>query len=509
VGTNGQVWGCEVDTANNRVWVWGDFTGCGTLASGGDSVAALGVNLATGADFVTSANWTVPVSWQGCAAYLGVHAAKLGGASTGYALFCYKLQDYNGAFASPTSNPKTGVVRQAGTNWSSGTYLNGSNISGTVLSIYQFGNWFIFAGVYTQATYDGTNATTAYSMSIMDATKSISVGGVYGAALQPTMKNTDATFWKNGGYATIPGRIAMLSNNYLCITTSGYPVGGIMTYDFNNNNIESNTVAPTKWGGFTAPYSANYIGGTDPTNVKLIASINASPFYYSQTFNMMQPMFSTTTIYDWTTLATGQSRTFTTIEPTTLSLQVNQSITITYSATDYITGTITAISGTQITMNITHVASATYTSSTIYNNNPDTNQSYMGVNNPDLTFTTPPYSPLSTTVFKSGTVYLGGTGGYNPKFVLSIKDMTTGITYGSADQAWTNTAKIVPINFTGGVVVPAGTNIHCPITADGLIAVIYSDGPSGEQYYSTYPFPGSLQGYTVPYFAGAITLTPI
>ena len=287
VGTNGQVWGCEVDTANNRVWVWGDFTGCGTLASGGDTgVAALDVKLATGADFVTSANWTNPVSWQGCAAYLGVHAAKLGGASTGYALFCYKLQDYNGAFASPTSNPKTGVVRPAGTNWYSGTYLNGSNISGTVLSIYQFGPWFIFAGGYTQATYDGTNATTAYSMSIMDATKTISAGGVYGAALQPTMKNTDATFWKNGGYPTIPGRIALLSNNYLCITTSGYPVGGIMTYDFNNNNIESNTVAPTKWGGFTAPYSANYIGGTDPTNVKLIASMNANPFYYSQTFNM-------------------------------------------------------------------------------------------------------------------------------------------------------------------------------------------------------------------------------
>ena len=290
VGTNGQVWGCEVDTANNRVWVWGDFTGCGTLASGGDSgVAALGVNLATGADFVTSANWTNPVSWQGCAAYLGVHAAKLGGASTGYALFCYKLQDYNGSQPA-ISNPKTGVVRPAGTNWYSGTYLNGSNISGTVLSIYQFGNqfgnWFIFAGGYTQATYDGTNATTAYSMSIMDATKTISAGGVYGAALQPTMKNTDATFWKNGGYATVPGRIALLSNNYLCITTSGYPVGSIMTYDFNNNNIESNTVAPTKWGGFTAPYSANYIGGTDPTNVKLIASINANPFYYSQTFNM-------------------------------------------------------------------------------------------------------------------------------------------------------------------------------------------------------------------------------
>jgi hypothetical protein len=190
-------------------------------------------------------------------------------------------------------------------------------------------------------------------------------------------------------------------------------------------------------------------------------------------------------------------------------LQVGRNITITYSATDYITGTITAISEPQITMTITHVASATYTSSTIYSNNPATNQSYVGVNNPDLTFTTPPYSPLSTTVFKSGTVYLGGAGGYNPQFVLSIKDMTTGITYGSADQAWTNTATIVPINFTGGVVVPAGTNIHCPITGDGLITVNYSGGPSGELYYSTYPFPGSLQGYTLPYSVGVITLTPI
>jgi hypothetical protein len=371
VGTNGQVWGCEVDTVNNRVWVWGDFTGCGTLASGGDAgVAALGVNLATGADFVTSANWTNPVSWQGCAAYLGVHAAKLGGASTGYSLFCYKLQDYNGGLQAPTSNPQTGVVRQAGTTWGRGTYLNGSNISGTVLSIYQFssaaaGNWFIFAGTYTQATYDGTNATTAYGVSIMDATKSLTLGGVYGAALQPTMKNTDATVWKNGGYPTYPVRIALLSNNYLCITTSGYPVGSIMTYDF--NNIASNTVAPTKWGGFTAPYSANYIGGTDPNSVKLITNLNANPFYYSQTFNMVAPMFSTTFIPDWTTIATGNPHVFTTTTPMTLSLQ--QSITITYSATDYITGTITAISGTrditrdinaisgtQITMTITQFA---------------------------------------------------------------------------------------------------------------------------------------------------------
>jgi len=513
VGTNGQVWGCEVDITNNRVWVWGDFNRCGTTsASGGDTGdAALGVNLATGADFVTSANWTNPVSWQGCAAYLGVHAAKLGGASTGYALFCYKLQDYNGAFASPTSNPQTGVVRQAGTTWGRGTYLNGSNISGTVLSIYQFssaaaGNWFIFAGTYTQATYDGTNATTAYGVSIMDATKSLTLGGVYGAALQPTMKNTDATVWKNGGYPTYPVRIALLSNNYLCITTSGYPVGSMMTYDF--NNIASNTVAPTKWGGFTAPYSANYIGGTDPNSVKLITNLNANPFYYSQIFNMMQPMFSTTTIPDWTTIATGQSRTFTTTTPATL--QVNQSITITYSAADYITGTITAISGTQITMTITHVASATYTSSTIYSNGP-LNDTYVGVNNPVLGFEIPSYIPSATTVFKSGTVYLGGTALYgNPKFVLSIKDITTGITYGSSDQAWTNNGEPVPINFTGGVVVPAGSNINCPVTTDRYMTVsTLPGGPSGSYYYSTYPFPGSLQGYTLPYFAGAITLTPI
>jgi hypothetical protein len=69
---------------------------------------------------------------------------------------------------------------------------------------------------------------------------------------------------------------------------------------------------------------------------------------------MMQPMFSTTTIPDWTTLTIGQPYTFTTTAPTTLSL--HQNITITYSATDYITGTITAISGTQNTMTITQFA---------------------------------------------------------------------------------------------------------------------------------------------------------
>lgn len=302
VGTNGTVWGCEVDVTNNRVWIWGDFTACGSYPDGTVS-PPVDVQLATGVDFVTTTNWASPVSWQGCSAYLQVRAAKLGGANTGYALFCYKLQDYNGAFQPPTSNPKTGVVRPVGgSNWLSGTYLNGSNISGipgNAFQIYQFGNWFIFAGPYTQATYDGTNTVTAYSVSIMDATQTISTGGVYGAELQPTMDNTNATVWKDSGYVTYPYKFALLSNNYLCITTTGYPDGSIMTYDF--SKIAVNNIPPTKWGGFYNGYPTNYIGGTDPTSVKLLCNLNYTPYYYSQTFNMM----ATPPTITWTMPANG------------------------------------------------------------------------------------------------------------------------------------------------------------------------------------------------------------
>ena len=61
---------------------------------------------------------------------------------------------------------------------------------------------------------------------------------------------------------------------------------------------------------------------------------------------------TTSTIYDWISLSVSQSKTFTTSDGSLY--QLGYSITITYSGTDFITGTITAIAGNDITLTITN-----------------------------------------------------------------------------------------------------------------------------------------------------------
>jgi hypothetical protein len=76
--------------------------------------------------------------------------------------------------------------------------------------------------------------------------------------------------------------------------------------------------------------------------------------------NPYQTALTTTTVYDWNSLALGQSRQFTTTFPTLIPLGAG--ITITYSGTDSIKGTITAIAGSVITITITNLTSLSYSS---------------------------------------------------------------------------------------------------------------------------------------------------
>ena len=69
--------------------------------------------------------------------------------------------------------------------------------------------------------------------------------------------------------------------------------------------------------------------------------------------NPYQTALTTTTVYEWNALAIGQSRAFTTTFPTLIPLGAG--ITINYSGTDSIKGTVTSIVGTTITITITNL----------------------------------------------------------------------------------------------------------------------------------------------------------
>jgi hypothetical protein len=295
VGTNGQVWGCEVDTVNNRVWVWGDFYYAGTNSQGQTIVPLSDVALCSGSDFVTSANWTNPVSWQGISGYRGCRGGKVLDGTASYSLMVW-ASELSNLSTPPTFSAfnAVGMVynnTNPGLGWSAciaNCFLSGDSITQPVSNI-QFiqnaggsGYKIFLTGSFNDATVSGSGV--AVCSSIVYANGGYQVDpmlGLYGDTLYQAFGSANTSFWVNNGVQISVSNLRKLTNDVLLMTTNGYVNGGILTVP-----ISSLTTLPTKWGGFTAPYSANHIIGTDPTSVKLITNLNANPFYYSQTFNM-------------------------------------------------------------------------------------------------------------------------------------------------------------------------------------------------------------------------------
>ena len=69
--------------------------------------------------------------------------------------------------------------------------------------------------------------------------------------------------------------------------------------------------------------------------------------------NPYETSLITTTIYDWTQIVIGQPYTFTTTEAT--ALKAGYEVQIIYGVGDNITGTVTAVVGNQVTINIASV----------------------------------------------------------------------------------------------------------------------------------------------------------
>ena len=223
---------------------------------------------------------------------------------------------------------------------------------------------------------------------------------------------------------------------------------------------------------------------------------------------------TTSDIYNWLSLANGQSKTF---GVTNASLyQLGYSITILYSGTDSITGTITAIGVGSITITITSFASQVYTSAPLITTTlPDPATATSGGGDPVFIFngaTTTPNPPdiPPNSFLLSGTCYLYAAPAQPP---LNIT--LTAINFASALVNATTSIFSIPVYELPPVSTTAFTwgSAGCFFPAGGEISLASNTGgnqiafgfPTGGSFINQ-NFTGSVSGYTLAYSSGTITI---
>ncbi len=215
----------------------------------------------------------------------------------------------------------------------------------------------------------------------------------------------------------------------------------------------------------------------------------------------------TTTIYDWGSLANGQSRTFTLSDSS--MYQPGYSITITYSVTDSITGTITAISGNDITLTITSFTSATYTPIIIISTAlpvtyvsgyaPMTSLAYI---NADTT-PNPPVIPANTILTSADMFLYSGQLASLTISGISIQRGVSGNTVLPVSPPFfTPPAVSTAFTWNNGCFVGASQEVIVSVNS----SVFFNTGflPSAPDF-SAY-FCGSFSGYNLAYNSGVIRL---
>lgn len=216
------------------------------------------------------------------------------------------------------------------------------------------------------------------------------------------------------------------------------------------------------------------------------------------------PTYITTTVYDWRTIANGQSRTFT-INKSPL-YEIGYNITIVYSNTDSITGTITAIVGNNITITITAFTRATYVvSSLITTTPPDSSIAGSQINpifnlNPVTTTPTPP-ELVANTIITDGVCYLYSVFGDPVQHPVMINILGTEVQRPNANpvniQLFQN-PPVTPTLFTFPSGCFVGT-MQIPLIQGFSYGVAIDFGfPTGGAFNPS-NFCGSINGYTLPY----------
>jgi hypothetical protein len=222
---------------------------------------------------------------------------------------------------------------------------------------------------------------------------------------------------------------------------------------------------------------------------------------------------TTGTIYNWLSLANGQSRDFFVSDGTLY--QLGYSITIVYSGTDSITGTITAIVGNLITITIASFTSAVYTPATlITTTSPDPTTATSGGGDPVFIFNPAVCTPATipnNSFLLTGLCYLYGA----PPVVGSSNISLTAQASPPAINGTTSIFSIPqyenpPVSTsafswgTAGCFIPDGTSVTLASNAGGApLAFAFPTGGS----FIDQDFTGSVSGYTLAYTPnGVITI---
>ena len=186
---------------------------------------------------------------------------------------------------------------------------------------------------------------------------------------------------------------------------------------------------------------------------------------------------------------------------------VGQTITITYDASNTITGTIIAVSGTSITFSVTGVTTNAVSAS-IYDNTSSTPQFWSGFTSTFWIFNNPafPQPPNSTSgnnyIFKSVTVGL-----YNPptsltaSVTLQINDPVSGSIYVSPITHTISPGATVTLTYQfNNCIIPNGhTNVYIQYNSTQPIDWKTTDLNSISYY-------GTVTGYPVSYTSGVVTV---
>ena len=248
--------------------------------------------------------------------------------------------------------------------------------------------------------------------------------------------------------------------------------------------------------------------GTLTDKGSLLTGDGTQPVIFDQ--NPYQTALATTTVYNWNALAIGQSRQFTTTFPTLIPLGAE--ITITYSGTDSIKGTITSVAGSTITITIINLASLSYSSTFLLQTSGPAGSGGNYTDgtfpfNPAVTTPNPPNIPANTIITDGqGYIYTSVPAGVpvsiTPTIIGSNIERPTATPFNTIP--WENpTVTPTNFNFPSGCFVGTTQSPSVQFVSAGQP---YRVGfPSGGTFVPP-NYVGSLSGYTVGYSIGTIVI---
>jgi hypothetical protein len=218
----------------------------------------------------------------------------------------------------------------------------------------------------------------------------------------------------------------------------------------------------------------------------------------------------TTTVFNLLAVQVGDSLTFVAVHDGFI-FAVGQTIEITYSATDIVTGTVTAVAGSQITFTVVTVAVAAYVPAQIYASTPAAPAAgqttiYGSATDPITPISYPPFKPLSNFIVTSANVYICQSNAGPGTFVVNLLDTNTHASLGVSSN--TPALTIPPSNILPDL--RQTTFPSCLIKQNELLSIQYDATVAINHAISIIAgdvFIGTLTGYAVTYSRGLVKIT--